>query len=109
MNITQIKINKTPEGGRMKAVISVTFDNQFVVHDIKVIDGPDRYFLAMPSRKMPDGTFRDIVHPINAEARATLENSILEQFRLSEAEDANRENQETIAEQLPRIEQGFSD
>ncbi len=94
MNITQIKINRTPEGGRMKAVVSITFDNAFVVHDIKVIDGPERYFLAMPSRKMPDGTFRDIVHPINAEARATLEQSILEQFNQAQAQAELEQNQQ---------------
>lgn len=86
MNITHIKINRTPEGGRMKAVVSVTFDNAIVVHDIKVINGPDRYFLAMPSRKMPDGTFRDIVHPINPEVRLMLENQIISQYQLLEDE-----------------------
>ncbi|MDR0326454.1 MAG: septation regulator SpoVG [Oscillospiraceae bacterium] len=86
MNITQIKINRTQESGRMKAVVSVTFDNQIVVHDIKVIDGPERLFLAMPSRKAADGTFRDIVHPISAEARAMLENSILDKYRAEAAE-----------------------
>lgn len=83
MNITQVKINRTPEGGRMKAIVSVTFDDQFAVHDIKVIDGPERLFLAMPSRKMPDGSFRDIVHPINPSVRAMLEERILEEYRSS--------------------------
>jgi stage V sporulation protein G len=84
MNITQIKINRTQESGRMRAVVSVTFDHQIVVHDIKVIDGPERLFLAMPSRKAADGTFRDIVHPISAEARAMLENAILDKYREEE-------------------------
>jgi stage V sporulation protein G len=65
----------------MKAVVSVTFDHMIVVHDIKVIDGPERLFLAMPSRKAADGTFRDIVHPISAEARAMLEVAILDKYR----------------------------
>lgn len=112
MNITQIKINKTPEGGRMKAVVSVTFDNAFVVHDIKIIDGPERFFLAMPSRKMPDGIFRDIVHPINAEVRASLENSILEQYyqmKDSEpAEDITEDVSDDIAE-ADEIEEETSD
>ena len=85
MNITQIKINRTQDSGRMRAVVSVTFDHQIVVHDIKVIDGPERLFLAMPSRKAADGTFRDIVHPISAEARAMLEDAILEKYRLEPA------------------------
>ncbi|MCL2082202.1 MAG: septation regulator SpoVG [Oscillospiraceae bacterium] len=94
MNITQVKITQTPEGGRMRAVVSVTFDNAFVVHDVKIIDGPERCFLAMPSRKMPDGTFRDIVHPINAEARTALEQSILEQFsQMQEQEKAQKQEQ----------------
>jgi stage V sporulation protein G len=85
MTITQIKINRTHESGRMKAVVSVTFDHQIVVHDIKVIDGPERLFLAMPSRKAADGTFRDIVHPISTEARLMLENAILGKYREEEA------------------------
>ena len=85
MNITQVKITRTPESGRMKAIVSVTFDDQLVVHDIKVIDGPQRPFLAMPSRKMLDGSFRDIVHPINPEVRAMLESRILEDFNSGEA------------------------
>ena len=85
MNITNIKINKTQESGRMKAVVSVTFDHQLAVHDIKVIDGPERLFLAMPSRKAADGTFRDIIHPISAEARAMLEDAILERYMEIEA------------------------
>jgi stage V sporulation protein G len=92
MQITQIKINRTQESGRMKAVVSVTFDHQIVVHDIKVIDGPERLFLAMPSRKASDGTFRDIVHPISAEARAMLEDAILDKYRAEEAIAADYEN-----------------
>ena len=80
MNITNIKINKTLDSGRMKAVVSVTLDHQIVVHDIKVIDGPERLFLAMPSRKAADGSFRDIVHPISAEGRHMLESAILERY-----------------------------
>ncbi|MCL2002555.1 MAG: septation regulator SpoVG [Oscillospiraceae bacterium] len=90
MNITQIKINRTQESGRMKAVVSVTFDHQIVVHDIKVIDGPERLFLAMPSRKAADGTFRDIVHPISAEARSILETAILSRYRAEAAEAAEQ-------------------
>jgi stage V sporulation protein G len=90
LNITDIKIRKLQEEGRMRAVVSVTFDDSLVVHDIKVIEGPGRYFLAMPSRKMPDGTYRDIVHPINAQVREMLEESILQLYR-QELETRERE------------------
>ena len=81
MNITDVKIRKLQDEGRMRAVVSVTFNNAIVVHDIKVIEGTDRYFLAMPSRKMPDGSYRDIVHPINVQVREMLEQTILELYR----------------------------
>ncbi|MEE1043206.1 MAG: septation regulator SpoVG, partial [Clostridia bacterium] len=64
MNITDIKIRKINSEGRMKAVVSVTFDDVFVVHDIKIIEGTDKMFVAMPSRKTPEGEYRDIAHPI---------------------------------------------
>lgn len=76
MKITDIKIRKTFEEGPMKAIASVTFDGQLVVHDIKVIYARDKYFIVMPSRKNPDDTYRDIVHPINAEFRAILEEAV---------------------------------
>ena len=80
MEITDIKVRKINSEGRMKAVVSVTFDNAFVVHDIKVIDGQEKLFVAMPSRKTPEGEFRDIAHPINSEMRSQLEQKILEQY-----------------------------
>lgn len=80
MEITNVKIKKLQNESRMRAIVSVTFDNEFVVHDIKVIEGPDRYFLAMPSRKMPDGAFQDIVHPISAAMREFLEKTILQYY-----------------------------
>lgn len=86
MEITDIKVRKISSEGRMKAVISVTFDNAFVVHDIKVIDGQEKLFVAMPSRKTPEGEFRDIAHPINSEMRVLLERKILEQYELTLSE-----------------------
>ena len=76
MQITDIKIRKLFDEGPMKAVVSVTFDSQLAVHDIKVIHARDRFFIVMPSRKNPDETYRDIVHPINAQFRSQLEESV---------------------------------
>ena len=69
MQITDIKVRKVSQEGKMKAIVSVTFDNVFVVHDIKVIEGQDKLFIAMPSRKTPENEFKDIAHPINMEMR----------------------------------------
>lgn len=81
MQITDIKIRKIfSNDGPMKAIVSVTFDDALALHDIKVINTRDKYFIVMPSRKNPDGTFRDIVHPINSEFRRTLENEVLGVF-----------------------------
>lgn len=76
MIITDVKIRKTFTEGPMKAVASVTYDNELALHDVKVIFARDKYFVVMPSRKNPDGTYRDIVHPINAEARERLEKAV---------------------------------
>ena len=80
MQITDIKVRKVSQEGKMKAVVSVTFDNVFVVHDIKVIEGKEKLFAAMPSRKSTDGTYRDIVHPINADFRAQLEGAVVKAY-----------------------------
>ena len=82
MQITDIKIRKFFDEGPMKAVVSVTFDEALAVHDIKVIYARDRYFIVMPSRKNPDGTYRDIVHPINAAFRAELENAVIDAYNV---------------------------
>ena len=97
MKITDIKIRKTFDEGPMKAIASVTFDGQLAVHDIKVIYARERFFIVMPSRKNPDDTYRDIVHPINAQFRTMLENAVLEAY---EAELAATENEaeEPVAE-----------
>ena len=73
MNITDIRIRKIYDDARLKALVSVTIDGDLAVHDIKVIEGPERLFVAMPSRKDENGTFRDIAHPITPEARRVLE------------------------------------
>lgn len=81
MEITDVRIRKIDSEGKMKAVVSVTFDNEFVVHDIKVIESQNGLFIAMPSRKTPDGEFRDIAHPINTAAREKLQTIILESYQ----------------------------
>ena len=80
MLITDIKIRKFFNDGPMKAVVSVTFDGALAVHDIKVINAKDKFFIVMPSRKNPDGTYRDIVHPLNADFRAELEGAVIKAY-----------------------------
>ena len=96
MQITDIKIRKLFDEGPMKAVVSVTFDGQLAVHDIKVINARDKYFIVMPSRKNPDSTYRDIVHPINAEFRSTLEAEVIAAYR-NECEAAAQDINESPA------------
>lgn len=80
MNITDIKIRKVIPEGRLRAVISITIDEMLAIHDIKVVQGDDRLFVAMPSRKDENGVFRDIVHPISAEGRQYVEDQILNAY-----------------------------
>lgn len=77
MKITDIRIRKLNPEGRMKAIVSVTFDNALVVHDVKIVEGDKGLFVAMPSKKMPNGEYKDIAHPISAEARAMLQDAVL--------------------------------
>ena len=80
MTITDVRIRKIQSEGKMRAVASVTFDDSFVVHDIKVIEGQSGLFIAMPSRKTPDGEYRDIAHPINSETRERIQTIVLEKY-----------------------------
>jgi len=80
MDITDIRVRRMTAEGKMKAVVSVTFDNAIVIHDIKVIEGQEKLFIAMPSRKTPEGVFKDIAHPINAEMRELLQSAILRKY-----------------------------
>ncbi len=96
MTITDIRIRKLMNDGRLRAVISITIDDMIAIHDIKVIEGPNRLFVAMPSRREENGTFRDVVHPISAEAREYLETSILEAYEkevILQQEMAERESE----------------
>ena len=80
MQITDIRMRKVASEGRMKALASITLDDEFVVHDIKVIEGDNGLFIAMPSRKSPDGEYRDIAHPINSQTREAIQSIILENY-----------------------------
>ena len=97
MVITDIKVRKLFDDGPMKAIISVTFDGQLAVHDIKVINARDKFFIVMPSRKNPDNTYRDIVHPINAQFRGELEAMLIDAYN-KEVELAAAAAQEAPAE-----------
>ena len=96
MQITDIKIRKFFDEGPMKAIVSVTLDDCLALHDVKVIYARDRYFIIMPSRKNPDGTYRDIVHPINAQFRAQLEEAVIDAYHVqlvaSQHDDAEDES-----------------
>ena len=87
MEITDIRVRKLNLEGKMKAVVSITFDNAFVVHDIKVIEGSDKLFIAMPSRKTADGEFKDVAHPINAEMREIIATAVLKKYEASLLEE----------------------
>lgn len=80
LDITDIRVKRITSEGKMKAVVSVTFDNAFVVHDIKIIEGQDKLFTAMPSRKTPENEYKDIAHPINKQMRDMLENAIISRY-----------------------------
>ena len=88
MQITDVKVRKLFDEGPMKAVVSVTFDGQLAVHDIKLINTHDKFFVVMPSKKNPDETYRDIVHPINSQFRRMLEEAVIAAYEvaLTEAE-----------------------
>jgi stage V sporulation protein G len=88
MEITDVRIRKISEEGKMKAVVSITFDDEFVVHDIKIIDGQNGLFVAMPSRKIGEGDFRDIAHPLVSEMRERIKNAIFAEYEKILAESA---------------------
>lgn len=87
MNITDVRVRRVAKEGKMKAVVSITIDEEFVVHDIKVIEGEKGLFIAMPSRKATDGEYRDIAHPINSETRERIQGIILEKYEQVLAEE----------------------
>ena len=94
MKITDVRVRKVNSAGKMRAVVSVTFDDSFVVHDIKVIEGKERMFIAMPSRKTAEGEFKDVAHPINTALRDELQTVILKKYE----EVLSEEPEETVEE-----------
>lgn len=93
MNITDVRIRKVTDEGKMKAIVSITFDEEFVVHDLKIIEGQNGLFIAMPSRKMSEGDFRDIAHPILSETRNKIKDAIFSEYdKLLKTEDEIEEN-----------------
>ena len=97
MQITDVRIRKVAKEGKMKAIVSITLDNEFVVHDIKVIEGDKGLFIAMPSKKAADGEYRDIAHPINSATRENIQRVILEHYEraMLEAEE-NRDRKSVV-------------
>ena len=89
MQITDVRVRKITKEGKMKAIVSITLDDEFVVHDIKVIEGEKGLFIAMPSKKATDGEYRDIAHPINSATRTAIQSVILENYEkaLDETEE----------------------
>ncbi|MBU3100996.1 MULTISPECIES: septation regulator SpoVG [Clostridium] len=96
MEITDVRIRKIATEGKMKAIVSITFDNEFVVHDIKVIEGQSGLFIAMPSRKTPDGEFKDIAHPINTQTREKIQTAILDEYE-------KVRNEESVARVVEKV------
>ncbi|MDP4144525.1 MAG: septation regulator SpoVG [Bacillota bacterium] len=99
MQITDVRIRKITTEGKMKAIVSVTFDGEFVVHDIKVIEGQNGLFIAMPSRKTPDGEFKDIAHPINTTTREKIQNAILDEYEKVKNEEVIPEESQASTEE----------
>lgn len=91
MEITDVRIRKVSDEGKMKAIASVTFDDEFVVHDIKIIDGQNGAFVAMPSRKVAEGDYRDVAHPLSSETRTKIKNAIFAEYNRVLSEVDNHE------------------
>jgi len=95
MEITEVKVYPVDDGGRLKAYVTIVFSGEFIIRDLKLIEGHNGFFVSMPSRKRKDGTFRDIVHPLNPETRKTIESSIIKEYnRVSALEPDERGSSE---------------
>lgn len=100
MNITDVRIRKINDEGKMKAVVSITFDDEFVVHDIKIIEGQNGPFIAMPSRKMGEGDFKDIAHPLVSETRNKIKEAIFKEYEKIQAEKATEAQNTELSDEL---------
>lgn len=98
MDITDIRVRKINDEGRMKAIVSVTFDEALVIHDVKVVEGDKGLFVAMPSKKMPDGEYKDIAHPISSAAREVIQTAVLRAYE--EAKEERAKHLEDSAESM---------
>ncbi|MCY9548288.1 septation regulator SpoVG [Lysinibacillus xylanilyticus] len=94
MEVTDVRLRRVQTDGRMRAIASITLDNEFVVHDIRVIDGNTGLFVAMPSKRTPDGEFRDIAHPINSTTRNKIQEIILNEYHNSSEVEATEKTEE---------------
>ncbi len=94
MNITEVKVYPAKDDGRLKAYATIVFDNAFIVRDLKVIEGHRGLFVSMPSRRRKDGSFRDIVHPLNSEMRQNIENAIIEEYNRAQEQGFSEEESE---------------
>ena len=100
MKITDVRVRKVNSEGKMKAIVSVTFDDCFVVHDIKIIEGQNGLFIAMPSRKMPDGEFKDIAHPINSETRKFIQDAVFGAYEEKQEEEQENGMEKEVTDDL---------
>jgi len=99
MEITDIRIKKFDTDNRLKAIAAITFDDCFVIHELRVIDGKEGLFVAMPSRKMPNGEFKDVAHPINQETRDYVESVVIDAYHKLLEEEAAKQEQEAASEE----------
>lgn len=98
MEITDVKVRRVQSEGRMRGIASITFDGEFVIHDIRVIEGNEGFFVAMPSKKTTTGEFRDIAHPINSKMRTKIQTAILEQYERTELIEDVEQTAATVGE-----------
>ena len=98
MQITELRIRKVEDEGKLRAYVTVTFDDCFVVHNVKIIEGKSGLFIAMPSRKTANGEYKDVAHPISPEFRAELQNKILEEYNAGHIETGSSEDQQKNTE-----------
>ncbi|MDD3942207.1 MAG: septation regulator SpoVG [Sphaerochaetaceae bacterium] len=98
MEITDVRVRRIASEGKLRAYATITFDNQFVIHNLKVIDGKSGLFVAMPSRKTKSGEFKDVAHPISSDFRATMQEAILQAYENAPPPGADEEYEEDTAE-----------